>query len=119
MLTIEPDDIDIPVSGRGHLLRFAQREDSAVQITIFGRKLVFALLRIDPHSGLERACELFVLSVEQDFYILRGFLIFVLRAEALNARSEAAFQVILETWTWELAVDLDLARAKLEGPVDQ
>ena len=68
---------------------------------------------------LERLGELLVLALEQHLDVARGFLIFLLRAQAFDARAEAAFQMIFEARPRQLAVDLDLARAKLKRPIDQ
>src|SRR5688500_7500482 len=105
MLAIKPNNVDIPIGGRRHFLGFAQGKNGAVQVAIFGRQLVFSLFGIGPHSGLERAAELFVLSVEKDLYILSGLTVLILGAKAFDTWAEATFQVILETWAWELAVD--------------
>ena len=90
-----------------------------MQVAVFGGKLILAFFRELPHAAFERLGEFLVLALEQRFDVDGGLLIFVLRAEALYARAEAAFEGILETRTRQLAVELDVAGAQLKGAVDE
>ncbi len=113
------NDVDVAFGGRRHLLRFAQSKNGAVKVSVFRRQLVLALVRILPHSFLERTGKFLVSALEQYSNIRRGLSVFALRTEAFDAWAETAFQVIFETRARQLAVDLDLACPKLECAIDQ
>src|SRR6187549_2094929 len=90
-----------------------------MEIAITSSDLVLSFLGKFPHPLFEIASELFVLSLEQDLHVAGCFLIFVLRAQSLDTWSEASLEMIFETRTRQFAVDVDIARAKLERTIDQ
>ena len=70
-----------------------------------------------PHSLFECLGQLLVAALEQDLNVGRRLLIFLLSAEAFDARAKTAFQMVFETRPRQFAVDLDLAGAKLERAI--
>src|SRR5204863_4863636 len=56
---------------------------------------------------------------EEHPHVAHRLLVLFGRAQAAHAGAEAALDVILKTGARELAVDLDVAGAELERPVDE
>ena len=71
------------------------------------------------HALFELVGQLFVSSFQQQSHVAHRFLILFRSTQSLDARTKAAFDVILETRPRRLAVDLDVASAQLKCSVDQ
>ena len=117
--SIESEDVHVAIGCRRHFLLLAKRDDRPMQIAIACGDLELSFVRELPHTLLEIPCEFFIFAFEQNLHIACGFLIFILCAQSLDARPEAPLEMILETRTRQLAIDIDLACAKLERAIDE
>ena len=99
-------DVDIQIGRRSHFLLFTESENRSVEVTVFGRKLVFVLLSESPHSLLEFTRKFLIAALKKKFYVACRLLVFLQRAQPFHTGAKAAFEVVLEARTGKFAVDL-------------
>ena len=83
----------------------------------FPKVVITRRVRSFQHARLELVRELFVATFKQQTHVAHSLLVLFRRTQSLDARPEAAFDVILETRPRRFTVDLDVARAQLKRSV--
>src|SRR4029079_2308097 len=110
-LAVVAEDGDVTFRSGRHVLLFGKSHHGLAQIAILRREFVMHRVRSFQHARLELVREFFLASFKQQSYVPHSFLILFRRAQSLDARAEAAFDVILETRSRRFTIDLDIARA--------
>src|SRR6266545_2137601 len=111
-------DIDIAFWRRRHLLLLGKLDYRLPQIAIFGRHLIAHFIGSLGHARRQSIGKLFVSAFQQESHITHRFLVLRGRAEAFDAWPKTTFDVIFETGTRRLPVDLNVAGSELKSSID-
>jgi hypothetical protein len=118
-LAVVAEDVHVALRRGRHLLLLGDGEDGLAQVAVLRRHLEAHLLGGAQHPPLVLVGQLAVPAFEKHPHVAHRLGVLVRRAEALDARAEATLDVVFEAGARELAVDLDVAGAQLEGAVDE
>ena len=119
VLVVIAEHVGVIAFCRSHPLSFLQLLDGRNQITIACCALIFLDRRRLLHTRTQRTSQIRRTPFQKHFHVAHSFLIGLRSGQILNAGSQTAFDVVLQTRARVKSCQVHLARGDQKMPVDQ
>ena len=119
VLVVIAEDVGIIAFDGGNALLLLQQIDRRDQVAILRGQLVLLALGGSRHALLQRSRQIGAAAFEEQLHVLHRFGVTLRRGESLDAWPQASPDVVLQTRTRIITVQVELAGRNQEVPMNQ